>query len=74
MDTTDNPTNLNLQDLFGLKSCIEVACNRGAFRAEEMKTVGEVYDRLASFLKSVQQTTEQAVEQPSESVEPPQGE
>jgi hypothetical protein len=74
MDTTDTPTNLNLQDLFGLKSCIEVACNRGAFRAEEMKAVGEVYDRLANFLTSVQQTTEQAGEQPSESVDTPQGE
>lgn len=45
---------ITVQDLAGLQNVIDVACQRGAFRAEEMKLVGELYDRLASFLKAVQ--------------------
>jgi hypothetical protein len=45
---------ITVQDLAGLQSVIEAACQRGAFRANEMKTVGELYDRLAAFLKAIQ--------------------
>ena len=49
---TDNQ-NLTLTDLSSIKNLIEVACNRGAFRAEEMTTVGAVYEKLAGFLNNV---------------------
>ena len=45
---------ITVQDLAGIKSIIEAACQRGAFRAEEMKPIGELYDRLAGFLSAVQ--------------------
>jgi hypothetical protein len=44
---------ITVVDLARLKTVIETACTRGAFQAGEMKTVGEVYDRLTAFLNSV---------------------
>lgn len=51
MDNQDS--NLSISDLAVLKNCIDIACSRGAFRAPEMKSVGEVYDKLAAFLQVV---------------------
>jgi hypothetical protein len=44
---------ITVVDLARIKTIIETACTRGAFQAAEMKTVGEVYDRLTAFLSSV---------------------
>jgi len=54
--------NLNLNDLSSIKNLIEVACNRGAFRAEEMTTVGAVYEKLAGFLNNVAEQARTAAE------------
>jgi len=44
---------ITVVDLARIKTIIETACSRGAFQAAEMRTVGEVYDRLSTFLASV---------------------
>lgn len=44
---------LNINDLNALKSIIDVATQRGAFKAAEMEAVGKVYNRLNTFLDSV---------------------
>lgn len=44
---------ITVVDLARIKTMIETACSRGAFQAAEMKTVGEVYDRLTAFLEAV---------------------
>jgi hypothetical protein len=44
---------LNIQDLVGLKSIIDVATQRGAFKAAEMEAVGKLYNKLSNFLESV---------------------
>lgn len=44
---------ITIVDLARIKTILETACSRGAFQAAEMKTVGEVYDRLTAFLESV---------------------
>jgi len=44
---------LNVSDLNALKSIIDVATQRGAFKASEMEAVGKVYNRLSTFLDSV---------------------
>jgi len=44
---------ITLVDLARIRTIIETACTRGAFRADEMRPVGEVYERLAAFLDSV---------------------
>lgn len=48
---------LTLADLASLKNIIEAASARGVFRANELRAVGEVYDKLSAFLA---QTTQQA--------------
>jgi hypothetical protein len=44
---------LTVQDLQALKSIIDVASSRGAFRPNEMTAVGNVYTKLETFLKAV---------------------
>ena len=46
---------LTIQDLAGLKTVIDVATQRGAFKANEMLTVGTVYNKLEGFLNAVSQ-------------------
>ena len=44
---------LNVSDLAALKSIIEVASQRGAFRAAEMEAVGKAFNKLSNFLDSI---------------------
>ena len=44
---------LSITDLAVLKNIIEVASNRGAFQAAELRQVGEVYEKLTGLLKTV---------------------
>lgn len=54
----NTPQSLSITDLAVMKNIIDLACSRGAFQAGEMRTVGEVYDRLAAFLTQVVQQAE----------------
>ena len=59
--TTEAPTSeaqgpdLTVQDLQALKSIIDVASQRGAFKHNEMMTVGQTYGKLETFLAAVAQ-------------------
>jgi len=44
---------LNISDLVALKNIIEVASQRGAFKAAELEAVGKTFNKLATFLESV---------------------
>ena len=44
---------LNIQDLIGLKSIVDVATQRGAFKAAELEAVGKLYNRLSGFIDAV---------------------
>jgi hypothetical protein len=46
-------TQITIADLDLLKSIVDLASERGAFRAAEMKEIGEVYDKLTRFLEAV---------------------
>tara|TARA_B100000780_G_C21048543_1_gene420970 strand:- start:258 stop:533 length:276 start_codon:yes stop_codon:yes gene_type:complete len=46
---------LTVQDLQAIKSIIDVASQRGAFRPNEMMTVGQTYNKLEQFLEAVSQ-------------------
>lgn len=46
-------TQITIADLDMIKNIIDLASTRGAFRAGEMKQVGEVYDKLTAFLSAV---------------------
>jgi len=43
-------TDLSIADLKNLGTIIDVASTRGAFRANEMATVGMMYNKLQAFL------------------------
>ncbi len=47
-------TELSIADLQNLKTLVEVAVRRGAFGANEMSSIGPVYDRLNNFLTATQ--------------------
>jgi hypothetical protein len=44
---------LNISDLVALKSIVEVASQRGAFKASELEAVGKTFNKLNTFLESV---------------------
>jgi|TARA_B110000503_G_scaffold61280_1_gene97264 hypothetical protein len=44
---------ITIADLGLLRNIIDLASTRGAFRAAEMKDVGEVYNKLSAFLEAV---------------------
>ncbi len=67
---------ITIADLDMIKNIIDLASTRGAFRAAEMKDVGEVYNKLTAFLAAVVAQA-QAQEQEPGALEPgkePQGE
>lgn len=43
-------TQLTLADLASLRSLLQAAYSRGAFRIEESTQVGAIFDRLSAFL------------------------
>ncbi len=47
------PADLNISDLVALKSIVEVASQRGAFKAAELEAVGKTFNKLNTFLESV---------------------
>ena len=52
-ETTVNatsPSEMTINDLMILRTCIEVCSERGAFKADELKVVGSVYEKLNAFL------------------------
>ncbi len=44
---------LNISDLMALKTIVEIASQRGSFKANELEGVGKVYNKLSTFLDSV---------------------
>ena len=44
---------LNVTDLIALKNIIEVATQRGAFKAAELEAVGKTFNKLNTFLEAV---------------------
>ncbi len=44
---------LNVQDLQLAASVIDLATQRGAFKANEAKAVGTIYDKITGFIQAV---------------------
>lgn len=70
---------LSVADLISLRNLIDAACSRGTFKANEMTAVGEVYNKLHTFIEAAQQQLQSAApaepEQTSDEPEqPPQAE
>ena len=54
---------LTIADLASIHSLIDAACTRGAFKAAEMRMVGEIYDKLTRFLEASKQQAQAQAEQ-----------
>ena len=70
-------TNITVTDLIAIRNTINLAAERGAFKAEEMLEVGTVYTKLSNFLEAVvaQATAqEKAAQEQTANAETPQGE
>ncbi len=64
---TPEQPNLALSDLVLLLNLIRVTSERGAIKADELSTVGTVYDRLYKFLEASGAINKSApTEQPAE--------
>lgn len=50
---TKSTPDLNLNDLAALRSILEVAVSRGAFKAAELEAVGKAFNKLNAFLEAV---------------------
>ena len=69
---------ISIQDLQNLLVVVDLATSRGAFRGAELSQVGQVFDKLNTFLQSVappQQpqdaSTAQTTPQPVQQMQPP---
>lgn len=69
--TQEQSPELTVQDLTAMKSIIDVASSRGAFKPNEMATVGTVYNKLEVFLTAVAETQQAQAETAEDA---PQGE
>ena len=50
---------LTVNDLNALKTIIDIASSRGAFKPNEMVAVGQTYQKLFSFLETASKQTKQ---------------
>jgi uncharacterized protein YfkK (UPF0435 family) len=57
---TQNPQDLNIQDLATMKAIIDLASERSTFKPSEMAAVGIVYNKLDAFLKAVEEQAKAA--------------
>tara|TARA_B100000925_G_C21967248_1_gene456193 strand:+ start:663 stop:920 length:258 start_codon:yes stop_codon:yes gene_type:complete len=53
-EQTQDNANLTINDLKTIISVVDLATQRGAFRANELKTVGTVYEKVQAFLAQVE--------------------
>lgn len=50
---TQEAAELTINDLAAMKSIIDIASSRGAFKPNEMMAVGQTYNKLTAFLDTV---------------------
>jgi hypothetical protein len=73
----ENSTQLTISDMDTLRAVIDLACSRGAFRANEMQRIGELFNKLNAFVEAVAaQAQAQEAQQDADTTasETPQGE
>jgi len=56
---------LTINDLNAVRTILDVASTRGAFRANEMEAIGKIYNKLNSFLEAVTPKPEGDAAQPA---------
>jgi hypothetical protein len=64
--TQTQSTQITVADLDALRSIVDVATQRGAFKGAELTQVGAVYDKLSTFLADVVAQAKAAAEDAAE--------
>ena len=64
----ENRTNLTVTDIDAVVRIIDVASSRGAFKGDELSSVGRTRDIFASVLAHIQSNPEESTEQETEAV------
>lgn len=52
-ESAEASTNITITDLANIAQIIDVACQRGAFKAGEMQGVGATFNKLSAFLNAI---------------------
>ena len=75
-NTNTQHPDITITDLDLLRQIVDLASSRGAFQGAELKTVGEVYEKLSAFLNSAldQANAQEEQEKSSTEQDKPQGE
>lgn len=73
MENTTQPPqqtpDITLADLEIVKNIIDVASQRGAFKASELKDVGEAYNKLSAFIANMVRLRQEAAQAEAESTQ-----
>lgn len=69
MNEENTEISISVADIALLKQITEIACNRGAFRAEEMSQIGAVYDRVNQWLASIAEKEQETADADSDNAE-----
>jgi hypothetical protein len=67
--TTQPPTTLTIDDIRAMAAVIEACSARGAFKAEELSSVGMLYNKTIAFLKEATEAADAAKQQPAQPAE-----
>ena len=59
----ETTTDLSIQDLLAVRNIIDIASQRGAFRAGEMEPVGKAFNKLNAFLEAAMPKPEETQEE-----------
>ena len=51
---------MNVNDLATMANIIDICTQRGAFRGNELKQVGELFEKITAFVKDAQEKAEAA--------------
>lgn len=70
--TTQQPTTLTIDDIRAMAAVIEACSARGAFKAEELSSVGMLYNKTVAFLKEATEAADAAAKQPAQPAQPEQ--
>jgi len=68
--TAQQPTSLTIDDIRAMAAVIEACSTRGAFKAEELSSVGMLYNKTVAFLKEATEAADAAKQQPAQPVQP----
>jgi len=60
---TETPQNFTFDDLRIVAGAIELGASRGAYRVDEFKSIGNVWERLNAFLATTQNRLQEQAEQ-----------